>query len=334
MLSLAKTILLLFLVYSFGISGYASSFNEALFENQKYNHYLAFDLSTDESPKAALIVKSNLGIGHYTTNIPFASKDVEKNPSLYSTSGNYDNNTLLDFDITASSPALSAISFIPIMTDYSDEEILSKGYSENKLYLIKRGLERHFVFNYEELEYQKKLYDTSRAKNELVPQSIAVILPSGANGIEIRNTRKTNIPDPIYQVNNTYFYPYSNPASGEKLLEIKYLLKETPLQQFVVDALVKLILAVIPSGVGLLLMQSEEIVNSRLRKNGLIFCGILVVLLITGILIYSFVYQDQSARKSIVDIGVVIVASIFAGLVFFVKRKGADGKTTSSPGHS
>lgn len=318
---LARIILPLILVLGCYNNSYADSFNQELFENSKFNHYLAFDLRSDSNPKAAFLVRNTLGKGHYTVNIPFESKDIKNNPNIFSASGSYKSYTLLDFDINNHSPALSAISFTPIMHDATDAEILQNGYSEYNVYMIKRGLERHFIFSSKYPYYKIRLENTVRYASELHPQCIAVALPNGAKGIEIRNTKKINIPDPIDHVGNVYFYPYSGSPAGKPRLEIKYMLKETPLQTMAVDALLKLILVLIPSGLALLLIEATDVVNPRLRKYGLIACGALVVLAIAGLLTYSFVYQDNNAREGIVDIVISIVSATFAIIVFFVKRK-------------
>ncbi len=308
-----------FMLASCGADKIGQSFDVSKFENSKYNYFLAFDLAFDGKPKAAVVVKNSISEGHYTTNLHLKATDIQLSEKLFSTVGRYDNYLLVDFDISASSPTLSAISFIPVLTDVGDDEIRNYGFRD-RAYLLRRGLERQFVFNYEDTASFKKLSSTARTLAAIKPQSISVNLPDGAKGIEIGNTRKTSSPDPGYEVNNVYFYPYSKPATGEKYLEIKYMIKETPTQELIVDVLTKLILVLIPSGAALLLIQSKEIVNPAVRRYGLYVCGVLVVLAIGGLLVYSFYIDDKAAQKSFVDIGIAIIAGVSAMLVFFTKK--------------
>lgn len=312
------TVMLLMLA-SCGTEKVRQEFDDTKFDNSKYNFFLAFDLSSDNQPKAALIIKSGIPEGHYTTNIHLRAQDISHSEKLFSTVGQYDDYLLVDFDISSSMPAVSSISFLPFLKNVDDAEIINYGYQE-RAYLLKRGLERHFIFNYEEGASFKTLASASRTLSGLKPESISVSLPEGAKGIEIGNTRKTSSPDSVYVENDVYFYSYSKPATGEKQLKIKYMIKETREQEMVVDGLIKLILVLIPSGFALLLIQAKEIVNPTIRRYGLIFCGILVILAIGGLLFYSFFVDDSTAQKSFVDIGIAFIAGAFAYIVFLVKN--------------
>jgi hypothetical protein len=308
-----------FFLVSCGTEKLGHAFEESKFENTKYNYFLAFDLAFDNEPKAALIVKNSLPEGHYTTNVHFRAKDVQLNKKLYSAVGKYDDYMLVDFDISKSSPPISSISFVPVLSNSDDDEIRNFGYKE-KVYLLRRGLERQFIYNYEETASQKKLFAAPRTSSEIKPQTISVNLPKGARGIEIGNSRKTSSPEPDHIENNVYFYPYIKPKTGEQHLEIKYMIKETPTQELIVDGLIKLVLVLIPSGIALLLIQSKEIIDPGIRKYGLYACGALTIVAIGGLLFYSFYLNDKAAQKSVVDIGIAIIAGVFAALVFYTKK--------------
>ncbi|EJC6860267.1 hypothetical protein P3438_22390 [Vibrio parahaemolyticus] len=295
-----------------------TSFNEKKFNNSKFDYFLAFDLASDSKPKAALIIKNSLPEGHYTANLNIKSIKTKLNESLFSVVGEYENHLLVDFDISKSAPKMSAISFIPVLKDVNDSVLKDYGYKDN-VYLLKRGLERTFVYNYN-IALNDDLLNAKRSLQKIEPQSISVYLPEGARGIEIGRSRKTSSPEPIYIKDELYFYPYSAPSTGEDVLEIKYILKETPMQEIVVDGLIKLILVLIPSGLALLLIQSGDILNPSLRKYGLYACGLLGLLSIGGLIVYSIYFDDKAIQKSWVDIVIAIIAAIFSVIVFFSKK--------------
>jgi hypothetical protein len=211
-----------------------------------------------------------------------------------------------------------AISFTPKMTSSSYEDISNGGFKE-KIYLITKGLERHFVYNYNTLYYEKKLNNSNRAKYALNIDVIALILPVDAKGIEIKD-QKTSIPNYIHKENNVYFYPSSIPSSGEQKLQIKYQLKETAFQHLYGSIITKLIIVLIPSFLAIALIPGKEIQNPKTRKFGIIFFGTLTALCILGMLGYSYYYQDDFAINSWIDIIIAVIAAITAIVVFYIKK--------------
>jgi hypothetical protein len=292
--------------------------DKSLFETQKYNSFLAFDFRDKNKPKAGIILSNRILKGHYSLNIPFKTTAFNGDKNLLLTQGINNNYSLLNFDINSKQPEYMAISFTPNMTSSSYEDIATGGFKE-KIYFITNGLERYFVYNYNTLDYEKKLNNSQRAKYAINLDVIALVLPVDAKGIEIRD-QKISIPNYIHKENNVYFYPYSIPSSGEQQLEIKYQLKETTFQHLYGIILTKLIIVLIPSLLALALIPGKEILNPKARKLGTIFFGALTAFCILGMLVYSYFYQDDLAINSWIDIVIVVIAAIAAIIVFYIKK--------------
>ncbi len=296
------------------------NFDVDRFRNPKFNTILAFDLRRDSQLIGALVVSNKLPHNHYTTNLYFPVTNITNSKNLLSTSSSYSEFTLLDFDISNATQDLSAISFYPIFENVNTESLTNYGY-QKKLYLLKQGLSRHFIYNYEDTKIKDTLKTSTRNQFLADIESISVLLPNDSKGLEIRGTKRTSIPNHINQINSTFFYPSGQPPHKEPRLEIKYLLNETKGQKQLVDGLIKLIILLIPSGAALLLIQADEIINPSIRRIGIWLCIVLVIICLFGVSIYSFYFQDADAQKGMIDILIVVVGVIFSAFVYMTKKK-------------
>jgi len=176
---------------------------------------LALDLST--SPIEAKFIVNQLKSKTYYYNLPFTVSEPVNNIELYSTVGIYQKFTILSLMGDPSAGA-NHISFKPVINEYESSDVISK-QPEDGLYIIKNGLERTFVYNYNYIK-ENKNYLQIKKKDSDTLSFIAVKLPLGAQGKEIENGKTTD-PEPIISKNNIKIFPGTN----DGLLKIKYELK-------------------------------------------------------------------------------------------------------------
>jgi hypothetical protein len=166
---------------------------------------LAFDLEESKNIQAAIIISGSDKIHEQSFVLPFKSLRFSNNLDLLSTVGDYNNFTYVRFISNSSAPGkVDAIYFSPSVTEYEYAENYNKEINQG-VYLIKNGLDRQFVYDY---DYFKN--NCLEIKGRIVKLDsldlIAIKVPNKSKGTEIENG-KTTIPDCLLSKDKIKLFP-------------------------------------------------------------------------------------------------------------------------------
>ena len=166
---------------------------------------IEFDLSKNRDYKMNLaIVTSDKG-DHHMLLLPFPTKDLEYRSDIFSTIGNHKDFTLVHYFQPEIKPNLSInIGGSALINEFEQADQMVRN-SEQAVYMLKNGVERLFIYDYDFLKKNGASYQLNRVNFDTLG-FIALRLPINAEGKEIENG-KTTIPDPIFSKKNIKAFP-------------------------------------------------------------------------------------------------------------------------------
>ena len=276
---------------------------------------VAFDLSTSPDFEAQLISSNTISNKNYKLLLPLQVTDIKNNIHLSSSVGNYENFTLINFTGNSSK---NIISFKPNIVNYEASEVTSS-QPDNGVYLIKNGLERTFVYNYDYFDNSDELLEIPKDKFDSL-QYIFVKLPLKSIGKEIENG-KTTIPNPIASKNNIKTFPGN--AKGK--LQIRYELKtELTKTDWFYTSLKSIVLILVPV---FELSFSHLISNPKRRKIFAISFIIFEVILSLSMFAVGYFFKQYIGFNNTIDFFTSLIVTLIATFIIYKK----DLKEKNSP---
>ena len=304
-----------------------NDFDLATFENDQGKVTLAFDLREDDTPIAGLVINAtSMTIPTLqTVALPFASESVSSNEEIFSTSGSYDETTLISYYLMNTTNKTYGISIIPIFQpppeNYSRPDDIKYSVA-----IIKDGLDRFFVFRYPDSDpyRQKWIEETSVIANTEI-DFIGIALPRGAKGQQIRDTDSIAIPNYSFQTNNAKFYPANSKMAKTDSLEIKYRLPPTQGQNYVLQYGVTLFLALLSPFIQILVktLNAPQEQNTKTYKALMISLIGVQSLIIIVLIIFAIREWDESSVDAISKLVIAVIGGFVTGYVLWLSNKSA-----------
>jgi hypothetical protein len=212
---------------------------------------------------------------------------------------------------------MKVIEIDPVFDSPPEDQFASVRELRGSVYFIKKGLERRFIYMYDQARRSAPPVPKNVALDSL--DAIAVAIPDSASGREVRRGH-TAEPPHISENRSARFFPATAQVTA---LELRYELPPTSGQKIVLEYGVKLIAVVLPPLLGLLLLGSGEIMAPKTRRIA-IGAGILIeVAILIIVWRVAIATKGEGQLKTVLDLGLVLIAGIFSGIVLWVKRKKA-----------
>jgi hypothetical protein len=303
----------------------SNDFDPTIFKNNQSNVTLGFDLRNDSTPIAGLVINASRSASPRlkTVALPFASAEVSAAKELFSTSGSYDETTLINFYLMETTTSTYGIGIIPIFqspqNEYHDPSDI-----KNSVAFISDGLVRIFVYKYpEEDPYRKEWLNEINTITNTEIDAIGIALPTDQRGEEIRNTGSTNIPKPKFENSFVKFYPAKSVIAKEKAIEIKYRLPGNEKQNFFFKYGVRLFIVLLPPGLQLGLKIANTPQQRKKQKYRLLYYSLLAiqVILLGVLLIIAFIDPNESAIDGVMTVFISLVSVLIAGIAARSEKK-------------
>lgn len=290
------------------------------FHSDKYRVVLFFDLRDDRQPGAGVVVDENVPQGTELRSIvlPFGSKSVRPNRALFSSSGSYEDITVVNYVVTPHSGGPKEIGIAPIFDD-PPEGTNSTEDLDGSLYFLRLGLERRFIYKYPDKRNSLPNWPAA-LQNSFVrtPDAIAVALPASADPRVIRSGQ-TELPARIGENRVAAFYPSS--GAQVNALELRYVIPANSGQKLVLEYGVKAVAALLTPLIGLFFLGSADNMRPRTRKIALVTGAIIEVAILVAVWQVAITVRGEGALKTGLDLSVVLIGAVFSGIVLWVKRK-------------
>lgn len=303
-----------------------NNFTASPFRDSPATVTLCFDLRNDEHPTAGLLLKVSQTTKPepHTVALPFDSESVAVSRDLYSTWGSYDATTLITYYSSPNTGGTLALGIVPIFGPCPDQWADDPhDLVQSSLFLSKLNLTRHFIFKYPDLDRDRKqwLQDLSNVTNTNI-DLVAVALPQDAIGKEIRRTGRTSIPNHQFENGTTKFYAAAGTgAQGADAIQIKYEIPPNKKQRFIVETIVKGVIAFLPPAVQLIVLRLRRPdQKARARRLILIVAGIQLLVLV--VLIYMGVsVWEESIERALSDLLTALGAAVLTGYALLEEKK-------------
>ena len=299
-----------------------------IFSNDLSESTLCFDLRNESKPISGIVFNYSQiqDVESHIIEIPFGTKDVEENVDLFLTWGVYKDTTIIQYITSSNSNSKYGIEIIPIFGDLS---ALSTdiGYLSETIYYENSGNEYIFIYKYPEFDEKRKKRSVAEVRQVFTKfDSIGIALPAKSTGLEIDDTGKTFLPDPIFYNDFAYFFP----GTGEGLSEteaiiVRYSLPVSETQKFIFNLIFKLFTVTAPYiiqilTIKLLLSPTDEI-NWKSRRRWSVF--LLVVQLVCSIAlgIWAALGSSSSQNLALGDIIAAVIGGIISSILLIEKLK-------------
>lgn len=305
---------------SCGAGSRPSESDSSGFHSDKYRVILFFDLRDDKQPVAGVVINENVPQGPEQRSLvlPFGSKSVRPNRALFSTSGSYEDITVINYVVTPESGGPKELGIAPIF-DEPPEGTNSVEDLDGSLYFLRLGLERRFIYKYPDKRKSPPSWPAMLQSSFVrTPDAIAVALPASADPRVIRSGQ-TELPARIWENRIAAFYPSS--GAQVNALELRYVIPANSGQKLVLEYGIKAVAAILTPLLGLFFLGSADNMRPRTRKLALIAGGIIEVAILIAVWQVAFTVRGEGALKTGLDLSVVLIAAVFSGIVLWVKRK-------------
>jgi hypothetical protein len=290
------------------------------FHSDKYGVVLFFDLRDDRQPGAGVVINENAPQGTELRSLvlPFGSKSVRPNRALFSTSGSYEDVTVINYVMTPHGGGPKEIGITPIF-DNPPEGTNSVEDLDGSLYFLRLGLERRFIYKYPDKRKSPPNWPTALPNSSpRTPDAIAVALPASADPRVIRSGQ-TELPARIGENRVATFYPSS--GAQVNALELRYVIPANSGQKLVLEYGVKAVAAILTPLLGLLFLGSADNMRPRTRKIVLVLGAVIEVAILIAVWQVAITVRGEGALKTGLDLSVLLVGAVFSGVVLWVKRK-------------
>jgi hypothetical protein len=198
---------------------------------------LAFDLSIPVCDAKLLITNVQVNRS-YKYFLPFKTAESRNDVDILSATAHYEKFTFVNF-VSSNKP--SSIYFRPIIAEFDQSELFTRT-PEDGVYLVKNGLERLFVYDY---DYMNN-YSLSVRKVDVLVDSldyIAIKLPLKSQGKEIKDGK--TVSHELLKESTEYIKMFSAKENGK--LQVKYqLTTELSKAEWYVLLMKSILLIVVP----------------------------------------------------------------------------------------
>lgn len=270
---------------------------------------LTFDLSSPNYP-TSLIVNQLPVLKKYSYFLPFKIIDQKNSIELLSAIGGYEKFTyihLTNFDNTG----MHTIFIKPSISEFETSDV-STNTPEDGVYIIRNGLERLFIYDYDFINTNKEYFQINNITSDSL-NYIAIKLPTKSVGKEIENGN-TSIPDPLFSQNNVKLFPGMSHGKLKVKYELQNELRDSNWFYLILKSFI------------LLLVPSIEIIISfgiQKKKTKLIVL-VTFILLEIGSLITMLVLVSKDKFLSpnvIIDLITTVFIGISGTLIMYLKDK-------------
>jgi len=298
-----------------------SGFHVQDFQLAKYPLVLAFDLRDDDRPVAGLSINQSIHPrgGSNLLALPFPVSIVELDARIAATAGQYRDFTLVSYAVREGEGGYVGLGFLPILGP-EPEGLATIETLADAVSLRRSGLEREFLYRYGALEEA-----TSRALAGLsgisirVPDALAVALPVGSRGREIRDGR-TELPTHLDQTTVARYYPGVSTDPAVKALQIRYELPASVPQRKLADAAVKLAGALVAPLLAVGFLPRKDTTHPRVRKAGIAILLVLQSMVLLGLIVLWFRSASEVRTQLTLEVPIVLIGAAAAAVVLWAKK--------------
>jgi hypothetical protein len=289
------------------------SFDAPAFRRDGFDTILAFDLRQDPRPKAALLLEkmSDQAQPHELVVLPFSTTSVTPVADIALASGSYFDYTVITFVPLVSSVGPQGVAFVP---SYETTAPDSFEASHGVLYFVADNQERTFAYIPKRAE-AGSLRERAEALATARIDAVAVALPGSARPLEVAESaslHSTNGPVRFYK-------PVAQSGLGGRVI-VRYLVPLTPTQNLVAATLAKLFPVIAAPLVAIFLLKSGEITDPTKRKRVLIVAGLVELVIIAGLVYYSFAISGAAGVQLGIDAIIVIIGTVLTAISMTLKR--------------
>jgi hypothetical protein len=293
-------------------------FDQETFRSAKFGNIVCFDLRDDSQYKAGVFLKyqgdDKSTQSHYLA-LPFAAKSVDAIRDPVTTWGSYGQSTMIAYLVRPGQNPSFSLGIDPILHVVPDSDRCDEAASDVVCVAGTNSLIREFSY-----PYHSKGMDWSKDLGVKFAQleAIAVALPKGSRGIDIRLNRSA-IPGPMPDTGNEVVSYYPASDATEHVLRLRYEVPPSEGQKEVLDLGVKLLGGGFTPLVELLMLSQldpkKKIWQRRILIVGFVFQ--ICVVLVVGFVAYKI--HNELSIKAINDVAVALVGCLLSGLLLWFK---------------
>jgi hypothetical protein len=291
------------------------------FELAKYGLVLAFDLRADSRPVAGLSIdqRRHKGDGATLLVLPFPVSAVELDFRIAATAGQYRDFTLISYAVRENASGTVGLGVLPVMGS-GPEGLVAIETIPEAVCLRRAGLEREFLYRYGAMEdAAARVTAGLPGVRTRFPDAVAVALPHGARGREIRDG-KTEIPPHLEQTTIARFYSAVSTDASVKALQIRYELPVSANQKRLADSAGKLVGALVVPLIGLIFLPRRDTTHPRLRKGGIALLVVLQLAVLAAVVGLWLRSSTDVQAQLLLDVPIALVGAAAAGLVLWSKK--------------
>lgn len=296
-------------------------FEQETFRSAKFGNMVCFDLRDDSQYKAGVFLRyqgDDKSVQSHYLVLPFAAKSVDAVRDPITTWGSYGQSTMIAYLVRPGQNSIFSMGIDPRFHTVPDSDRCDETGSDVVCLAGTNSLIREFSYPYssKETDWSNGLgLDFARL------DAIAVALPKGSHGIDIRGNRSA-IPGPIPDTGNEVvsYYPASDPT--EHALRVRYEVPPSEGQKEILDIGVKVLGGGLTPLVELLMLSQLDPKKKVWRRRILIIGFVLQLCLVAVVGFVAYKIHNELGMKAMNDVAVAVFGCILSGLLLWFK--GAD----------
>jgi hypothetical protein len=316
-----------------------------LFNNDKYQRVLAFDLREDTKPLAALVVQSfDAQTQRRTVVLPFASTEGASSSNVAAAAwGSFSGQTVVDFKpLGAGATPEAAAVMLPVFDTPKQSttltgDVTSREYPGN-VYYVADGQARLFLFRMSSLASSPSLPDRLGITPDPI-DAVGVALPAAVQGRALQGPRAddgiTEHPNHDFNNKDARFYAVASSkrppnisselpgvisaSDGYTWLQVAYELPANAKQLRVARYSVTALTAILPPLLALVFVPSAEIGKPRARKRILAIGGVIQIGILIALLISFWQLGRAASEELTAQTIIAVIGALFTGAVGWIK---------------
>jgi hypothetical protein len=284
-------------------------------------------LSNDNKPKIKSTIKVNptINISFSEVFIPIEQEIVQFDSSVVFQKGQISNNQIIGiWNNNKASGTISLSNPIQITTEENSSKYFPQLYNDEKMdrayIFLQSGLERIFLYNYaNEKEKSTAIQNYIGAFDLYRINKLQVVLPLNAERKEIRDG-SVELPPKIGKIGDYWEYPAVFEEAKRNNLCIKYMIPANAIQIFTVEALVKIIILLIPISINFIIVRSKK------KPKRDIIIGIIFFIITVAVYLLIIRINISTVKESI-KITFDIISGVGAAIISVlinIRRKRID----------
>jgi hypothetical protein len=281
-------------------------FDQETFRSAKLGNIVCFDLRDESHLKAGIFLKyrgdEKSPQSHYVV-LPFPAKAVDVVRDPVTTWGSYGHSTMIAYIVPRNQSSMLTLGIDPILQLEPNSDHCDEATADTVCLAGTNSLVHEFSYPFysRETDWANALDGLDLARLD----AIAVALPSGSRGMDIRDNRSA-IPGPIPDTGNDSVSYYPTFDATVHQLRIRYEVPPTEAQKEIVDVGAKLIGGTLTPllEMGFLAISDPK---KRSARRKVLIAGIVVqICLLVAVSVVAYKIHNEMSTKAIGDIGAAL----------------------------